>query len=230
MLPPIFHMVRLSKRLAAVAGCVEKNSTVIDVGTDHGLVPVWLVQAGIAGKIYATDLKPGPLHRAGELVRETETERFITLRVCDGLDGFSSADADTVIVSGMGGENITGILSRAPWTKDGASLVLQPQSKSDVLRRFLLENGYTVQSEHLVEDAGRFYQILCACGGKGEAYTEAELYTGRFEQVKDEPLLRPYLEKLSTLAQKAAPYDENACGLLRQYDTLKKRLYHDESM
>ena len=230
MLPPIFHMVRLSKRLAAVAGCVEKNSTVIDVGTDHGLVPVWLVQAGIAGKVYATDLKPGPLHRAGELVRETKTERFITLRVCDGLDGFSAADADTVIVSGMGGENIAGILSRAPWTKDGVRLVLQPQSKSDALRRFLLENGYTVQSEHLVEDAGRFYQILCACGGEGKSYTEAELYTGRFEQVSDEPLMLPYLERLSARVRKAAPYDENSRGLLRQYNEMKMRLYHDKNM
>ena len=230
MLPPIFHMVRLSKRLAAVAGCVEKNSTVIDVGTDHGLVPVWLVQAGIAGKVYATDLKPGPLHRAGELVRETETEEFIKLCICDGLDGFGAADADTVIVSGMGGENIAGILSRALWTKDGVHLILQPQSKNDTLRRFLLENGYTVQSEHLVEDTGRFYQILCACGGKGEAYTEAELYTGRFEQVRDEPLLSSYLEHLSARVRKAAPYDEKARGLSRQYNEMKMRLYRDKDM
>ena len=213
-----------------MAGCVEKGASVIDVGTDHGLIPVWLVQEEVAKKVFATDLRPGPLLHAKELVVDTETEEFITLRVCNGLDGFSAVDTDTVIISGLGGENIAEILSSAPWTKENVRLILQPQSKSDVLRRWLLKNGYAVQSERLVEDAGYLYQILCVRGGDGEPYTEAELHTGRFDQVKNEPMFGPYLEKLRVRAQKAAPYDEDAYELLRQYDEMKERLCHDEGL
>lgn len=230
MLPPIFIMIRLSKRLAAVANCVSRGARVIDVGTDHGQIPVWLVQAGISPKVYATDIRPGPLRRARELTEETETEDFIELRICDGLDGFADGDADTIIISGLGGESIVGILSRAAWVKNGVMLILQPQSKIEVLRRWLSENGLLVISERLVRDGGRIYPVLCAEGGTAAFYTQAEFFMGLYDQVKDEALFIEYLEALCIRARKAASFDAEAAELLRQYDAMKERLTHDNGL
>lgn len=203
-----------------MAAHIPAGAAVIDVGTDHGLIPVYLAQNGLSRRISASDINSGPLQSAKTLVRETETGEFIRLFVRDGLDGFCRTDADCVVIAGMGGENMAAILAAAPWTKDDVKLVLQPQSKQAELRAFLTENGYTIESEELVADAGRIYPILTARGGVSEAYTDAELYMGKWEQIGQDPLLPRYLETVLHRQEKAAEYDRSAAALraaLRQW-------------
>lgn len=224
MLPPIFIMVRLSKRLAAVAAHIPDGAAVIDVGTDHGLLPVYLAQNGLSRRIIASDVNPGPLQSAQALVRETDTGEWIRLFVRDGLDGFIRSDADCVVIAGMGGENMAAILAAAPWTKENVLLVLQPQSKQAELRSFLIGNGYIIESESLVADAGRVYPILTARGGRSDAYTDAELHMGKLEHIGQDPLLPRYLDSILRRQEKAADYDRAAavlCQALRQW---KERL------
>lgn len=217
-------MIKLSKRLAAVAARIPVGASVIDVGTDHGLIPVYLAQNGLARRIIASDINEGPLQSAAALVRQTQTEKTIRLFVRDGLDGFSRADADCVVIAGMGGENMAAILAAALWTKESVTLVLQPQSKSAVLRAFLLENGYRIGAETLVADAGRIYPILTACGGASSAYTLPELHLGKWEQIGAHPLLPRYLDGLLRRQEKAAAHDAAAKELYRQLLTWKERL------
>lgn len=217
-------MIRLSKRLAAVAAHIPAGAAVIDVGTDHGLIPVYLAQNDLSRRIIASDINEGPLQSAAALVKETETGEFIRLFVRDGLEGFSRADADCVVIAGMGGENMAAILAAAPWTKNGVHLVLQPQSKQAELRSFLTENGYGIESEELVADAGRIYPILTACGGVSGVYTAAELLLGKWEQIGQEPLLPRYLDSVLRRQEKAAAHDETARELYEQLLQWKEKL------
>lgn len=203
---------------------IPAGAAVIDVGTDHGLIPVYLAQNGLSRHIIASDINEGPLQSAETLVRETGTGECIRLFVRDGLEGFSRADADCVVIAGMGGENMAAILAAAPWTREAVTLVLQPQSKSAVLRAFLIENGYAIESEALVADAGRIYPILTARGGSAPAYTLPELHLGKWEQIASQPLLAPYLDTLLRRQEKAAKYDENAAALHEQLLQWKERL------
>lgn len=43
----------LSKRLQTVAGMVTKGNIIADIGTDHGYVPIYLVEENITDKAYA---------------------------------------------------------------------------------------------------------------------------------------------------------------------------------
>lgn len=217
-------MVKLSKRLSAVAACIPAGAAVIDVGTDHGLIPVYLAQNGLSRRIIASDINKGPLQSAKTLVRETGTGESIRLFVRDGLNGFSRANADCVVIAGMGGENMAAILAAAPWTKEAVTLVLQPQSKGEVLRAFLIENGYEITSETLVSDAGRIYPVLTARGGSATRYSLPELHLGRWEQIVSQPLLPRYLEGVLRRQEKAAAHDENANELYRQLLQWKERL------
>ena len=47
-------MVKLSKRLSHLADMVSENSILADVGTDHGYIPVCLVQTNKIAKAFAT--------------------------------------------------------------------------------------------------------------------------------------------------------------------------------
>lgn len=219
-------MIHLSSRLAAVAEQAPQGASVIDVGTDHAMVPVWLIQSGRAARVLATDIRPGPLQSAAALVEKTGTGAHIRLMQTDGLAGIGPEDGDTVILAGMGGETMLSILRAAPWTKTGTLLILEPQSKKAALRRWLAENGYRILAERLAEDAGRVYPILRVRGGVSPEYAEAELHLGLLAQIGDDPLFTKYLNTMRAQAAKAAPFDPAAKALLAEYDDIKRRLGH----
>lgn len=215
--------IHLSHRLQCIADCVPTGARVIDVGTDHALIPVWLAQTGHSDHIWASDLRQGPLDGAKALIEETDTSSRIHLRLTDGLNGFSRDDADTIIIAGMGGETIASILQNAEWTKSGILLILSPHTKQAVLRRFLVENGYCIRREQLVKDAGRLYPVLVAQGGETHAYSTTEFHTGLLSQIRDDPLFPEYLAQLKKRASDAAPYDRTAAALLNDFQKMEEQ-------
>ena len=229
MLPRFFilNVIRLSARLSAVAELVPQDARVIDVGTDHAMVPVWLIQTGRASHVWAADIRPGPLKNAARLIRETDTGSKIELRQTDGLAGFCREDGDTVVIAGMGGETMVSILSAAPWLHSNVLLILEPQSKQDVLRRWLAANGYDITAERLVQDGGRIYPILTAAAGHMPACEEIEYYTGRYERIGDDSLFGEYLALLRKRIGSAAPYDPQSKKLMLGLDALEERRNND---
>ena len=216
--------IKLSKRLLAVAEAVKPGARVIDVGTDHGMVSVWLAQTGRASHVWASDVRPGPLDSARRLVDETECGKTVSLRLTDGLSGFGPEDGDTVIIAGMGGETMVNILSQAPWTKENVLLILEPQSKQALLRDFLIQHGYQIFCESLVEDAGRIYPILLVRGGFDADYTPGELHVGRFDRIAGDRLFPDYLEGLMRRMSPAAEHDPQTALLLEEFRSMKERL------
>lgn len=216
--------IHLSNRLQAVADAVPAGSRIIDVGTDHAMIPVWLIQTERVLHAWASDIRRGPLQSAGHLISETNTGHSIDLRMTDGLQGFCAEDGDTIILAGMGGETMVSILSGAPWTKNGSLLILEPQSKQAVLRRWLTDNEYIITRESLVKDAGRIYPILLVSGGTPKPYSEAELHTGRYEAISKDSLFGEYLDILIKRTAAAAPYDEYSRKLLSDLENMKRSL------
>jgi tRNA (adenine22-N1)-methyltransferase len=141
--------VELSARLALLADWVPQGARLADVGTDHGLLPIWLRLRGRIASAIASDLRPGPLSRARANAAVYGADG-IDFRLCDGLAAVEAGECDTVTIAGMGGENIAAILAAAPWTADGRhTLLLQPQSRGETLRAFLADHGYAIRREAL---------------------------------------------------------------------------------
>jgi tRNA (adenine22-N1)-methyltransferase len=161
-----FHSIKLSERLRTIAGFIEKGAAVADIGTDHGYLPVFLAQNSLARRIIASDVSAASLETARRSAVKYGVEDKITFVNAPGLSGADKSDIDTIIVAGMGGETIIGILSDAPWTtRKGVRLVLQPQTKKDLLCSWLFENDYEIYESTQAYDNGRLYTIIFA-GGK----------------------------------------------------------------
>lgn len=189
--------LELTPRLALLAGWVRPGARLADVGTDHGHLPVRLLLEGRIVSAIASDLRPGPLSRAMEAGRRYGVEN-IDFRLCDGLSAIGPEECDTVVIAGMGGENIAAILAAAPWTADGCrTLLLQPQSKEEVLRRFLMDHGYAIRREALALDRGVLYP--CMEAGAGEMIlTLGQLWGGA--RLTEDPLGDRYIiEKILRL-------------------------------
>jgi tRNA (adenine22-N1)-methyltransferase len=155
--------IKLPDRLKAIAAYINDGAAVADIGTDHGLLPVYLARNRLARRLIASDISADSLKaalRSAEKHNVTEKIEFIT---APGLEGVVEADVDTVVVAGMGGETIAGILSDASWIKHrDIKLILQPQSRIDVLCRFLYDNGHLISDTKTILDRGRQYTIIVA--------------------------------------------------------------------
>ena len=154
-------MVTLSKRMQALADQVSAGAVFADIGTDHGFLPIYLVEQKKVERAIAMDVRPGPLSRAKEHVKEAGLEEKIELRLSDGLEKLSVGEAQTILISGMGGPLMEGILTRgAAVAKEATELILQPQSEIDGFRRFLAREGYVILEEDICFDEGKYYFLM----------------------------------------------------------------------
>ncbi|XEC96832.1 tRNA (adenine(22)-N(1))-methyltransferase TrmK [Paenibacillus tarimensis] len=158
-------MLKLSKRLERIAKCVTEGSRVADIGSDHALVPVFLVSTGRSPFAIAGEINEGPLEAARKQVREAGLESRIDVRQGDGLAVLQAGEADTVTIAGMGGALIRDILEegRLQGKLVGVrELILQPNVGEDLVRRWLVRNGWYLADEMIMEEDGKTYEILLA--------------------------------------------------------------------
>lgn len=191
----------LQPRLQLLADMVPAGSRLADVGTDHGYLPVYLLQQGRISRAIASDIVDGPLQHARQTAAEYEVDG-IDFRLCPGLDAIAPHEADTVVIAGMGGETIQAILSDAPWTADGSHLLLlQPMTKVEYLRKWLVDNGYAFTEERLVWDKDHLYPVFAVRGGTQPPLTAAQQYGGVL--LDGDPLYGAYLDERIGKLQKA---------------------------
>ena len=160
--------IKLTNRLQALADLAGENVSIADIGTDHGHLPVYLVQTGKARQIIASDISEASLNAARRSADDYNVSEAITFLVAPGLNGITQKDVDTIVIAGLGGETIRSILESAHWTKNHkVTLILQPQSKIDLLFRFLYDNGYEILQTKSILDKRKHYTVILATGGKG---------------------------------------------------------------
>ena len=157
--------MKLSDRLEMIASFVEPGNRLADIGTDHGYIPIYLVQTGCVPYALARDVRRGPLQRAKEHIGEAGLSGKIQTRLSDGLKKLAPGEADTVVIAGMGGELEIHILEEGRHVWDSVSQwVLSPQSDLAHVRHYLLEHGFSIRREEMVKEEGKFYTILDAAG------------------------------------------------------------------
>ena len=158
----------MDERLQYIATLVRRGSRLADIGTDHAYLPVYLVGQGICRCAVAGDVRQGPAANARKAVQQAGLEQQISVRVGDGLSVLNAGEADDIVIAGMGGETIAAILQAAPWIRDRSiRLILQPMSRPEQMRAFLLRNGFSLLHEATVVSSGRRYLVTVA------AFTDA---------------------------------------------------------
>ena len=208
----MMEKLHLQPRLHLLADLVPQGAKLADIGTDHGYLPVYLLQKGRIASAIAADIGRAPLEHARRTARQYGVEDDMRFLCCDGLQGIGPEDVDTVVVAGMGGETIIHILSQASWTKAGSTLLLlQPMTKQEDLRRWLNENGYAQCAERLVQDKEYLYPIFTVYGGPQPPLSVAEIYGG--VDVEVDPLAREYLtQRIRRLEQAEQGLAKSSAG------------------
>lgn len=187
----------ISKRLLCCAGLIPPGSIVADIGTDHGYLGIHLLKEGLARGVIACDLREGPLDNARRNAALFGLQAQMDFRLSDGLEKLQPGECECIVLAGMGGDLIVRILSRCSWLKDKSlTLVLQPQSGGNALRRWLCQTGFEILREEPVADGSFLYTVMQVRFGKASAPTPGEEYCSPALLQSESPLLGAYLARV----------------------------------
>ena len=154
-------MIKLSKRMKAVAAMVTSGGVLADVGTDHGYIPIALIQRQKIKSAIAMDINKGPLARAQDNIASARLGDYIQTRLSDGVAALGEGEADSILIAGMGGELVIHILSEGEKVCKAASeLILQPQSDIRKVREYLRLHHYKIVDEDMICEDGKYYPMM----------------------------------------------------------------------
>lgn len=173
-------MQHISLRLEKIAGLVDCNARVADIGADHGYLSIFLEKEKQTPQIIACDINEKPLSVARKNIEKMGCTK-IELRLSDGFEKIKKNEIDTAVIAGMGGEVISGIIERCEWIKsDKYTLILQPMTSSQELRRYLYSNKFEIVAEAAVFDSDKLYTVIKAVySGVSRPYRDGDCYIGK---------------------------------------------------
>ncbi|KZN96296.1 MULTISPECIES: tRNA (adenine(22)-N(1))-methyltransferase [Aeribacillus] len=168
------NSVQLSKRLSAVAEFVPNNQVTADIGSDHAYLPCYLVLAKKTVKAIAGEINEGPFQAAKKQVEKNGLQHVISVRKGDGLSVLQKDEATCITIAGMGGSLIKTILEEGKEKLGKVErLVLQPNIHAIEVRKWLIDNGWELEGETILEESGKIYEVLSAKRGNAMKPYEA---------------------------------------------------------
>jgi tRNA (adenine22-N1)-methyltransferase len=153
---PYIRPLHLTPRLLTVASIIRPSARVLDIGTDHARLPVYLMERGLCASVTASDISEGPLKRAARTIKTHRLEDKIPLLLCDGAEGLNPDDYDTAVITGMGGDTIISIVKKSPWLLK-KRLIMQPQTRVKNFEDLL---GFTPSRRIEASEGRRQYTIF----------------------------------------------------------------------
>lgn len=161
-------------RIKALASLVDKDSKLIDIGTDHALLPIYLYENEITKNVTGSDISSNALEFAKVNLEKHKLSDKIKLIVSDGFDNLDD-EYDTAVISGMGTDTIKKILDRENLPK---KLIISSHKNVDKLRLFMNKKGYKITKEIIIKDNNIYYDIIKYEKGK-EILSNYDILVGK---------------------------------------------------
>lgn len=218
------------KRLLDIINLIDKNKKVIDIGTDHGLVPLYLAKNGISKEILATDISEKSLDKLrGTLT--AELENIISTKVTDGFKGIDKEDNQVAVIAGMGANTIIDIIDQSlDFAQNLDYMILASNINTEKLRVYLTNNNFEIVSDFLTYDNGKYYDIIKTKSGKGKDLSIGGKFYGKDDIVNKSDLLKEKLDidykKNTTFKRSILEKSKDKISLAR----IEERLYAIEEI
>lgn len=224
----------LDKRLLTAVSLVRKDSFCVDVGTDHGYLPVYLYKNDITQNVTACDVNEKPLQSAIKTITENGLEGKINIILSNGLENIPPNLAQDVVICGMGGELILDIILASNYSQQNdRRYILQPMTNVPLLRRGLYKNGFEIIEEIPVIDTPHYYTIIhVKYKGETQDVTEVFARIGKIPKSnsieKDEyfkHIIKKETKVLNGLQKSTKEEDREKCNKILQIVTQLEELY-----
>ncbi len=127
----------------------------MDVGCDHGGLPLTVLHRGTRAAVVAVDVNAPPCDRARSNARKLGLA--LDVRQGEGLDPVAGF-VHVVSICGVGSATLIGVM--APASGRIGAVVAQPNDSAFSLRTWAALHGWRVVRERGVWDGGRYYGVL----------------------------------------------------------------------
>lgn len=157
--------LNVSKRLQTIARFLPTNAFFADIGTDHAYLPCYICLNDPNAFAIAGDVSEGPYQRALETVQKFTLNDQIDVRLGDGLHIVDEKTdfIEQLVIAGMGGPLMKNILTNGlKQLKTVSRIILQPNTGFKHVRQWLLEHGYAIVAETIVQENEHLYEIIVA--------------------------------------------------------------------
>lgn len=223
--------MQLSLRLSAIAEMVTGGNRLVDVGCDHGYLPVYLILEKKIPSAIAMDVRKGPLSRAQEHIAQFGLEGYIQTRLSDGLAALKPGEGESLVIAGMGGPLMERLLTDGKEVRETfRELILQPQSDIPHFRRFIRQEGWEIVQEKMILEDGKFYPMMrVVCAEKEglvmEPWKPTEEAFGKLLLEERNPVLREYLLREKRIREEICARLENApdkAAVAKRFEEIKE--------
>lgn len=143
-------------RIKNIASLVDKDASLIDIGTDHAYLPIYLYLNNITHNIVASDISENALEYAYINLKKYNLEKEIKLVLSDGFKNIKD-NYDIGVISGMGTESIIKILDNKNNCK---KLIISSHKDVNKLREYMYLSGYKIIKEISFKENNIFYDVI----------------------------------------------------------------------
>lgn len=220
-------MIELSKRLTCVASYIDNDVVLADIGSDHAYIPCLSVMEGKLQKAYACEVVEGPLQSSIKTIEENALQGKVIPVLSDGLKNVPS-DVEEFVIAGMGAYTILSILQDSvERVKQCRKGIIQTNSHGELIRAYLSEQKYHILNEEIVEEDGKYYEIIVFEAQNGVNLTEEEIQFGPCHLKAKTPLFCAYYQGMLATKKKIL---ENLDSHNPKYDVLERECNNIQKM
>lgn len=221
--------MELSKRLKFIANHIDKCRSIVDVGTDHGYIPIYAIKNNLCERVIASDINEDPVKKARLNVVSEGVSKEVEVRLGAGLNTITKGEVQGVIIAGMGGNLIKEILEKDIYKVPTFEfLILQPAQNPEVLREYLYCNGYEILDEDLCFDEGVYYELFKVKKAGKANVIELNPISYEISPVllkNKHPLMNSYLESKEEKYNKILGFlNENSESAVKRKEDIEKKL------
>ncbi len=178
-------------RINSILSFINEDDYVADIGCDQAQLSILLAKRN--QKSIACDISEKVIESARKKIYNLKLNDLIDLRVSNGLDGISNK-VDTIVLSGMGTYTILSIIKSCDLTFK--KIITISNNNHDILRSEMNKLNYIVQSEMIIKENNKYYNLILFIKGN-KKYTKKEILLGLNHVDKE-----MYIEYLNYLKKK----------------------------
>lgn len=207
------------KRLMEIVNIIDNDKSVIDIGTDHGLVPLYLAKNKISTDILATDISAPSLKKLEDKL-DDDLREIIKTKVTDGFKSIEAKENQVAVIAGMGGNTIIDIIDKSlDFAKNLDYMILASNIATEKLRDYLVQNNFEILRDFLTFEHGKYYDILKVSYGNSRQLSLSDIYYG-YEDIENKSKLLK--EKLAIDYKKNLKFKEDIIKKSANNDGLDK--------
>lgn len=188
----------IDERLKSLVKYVDKLDNIIDVGCDHALLDIYLVQNNIIDSVIVSDISNNALQQGINNIKKYNLDDRIDVRCGNGLEVLNNEDdINTIIISGMGTNTILDILNNNYLSKVN-KLIIQSNKDYYLLRSEVNKLGFIISNEEVIVVNNKLYiNIIFVRGNK--KYSLNELKYGTKDMINRELYYKYLINKYNKI-------------------------------